>query len=760
VGILSAIGRDTDAGLVTKGATSLVDLIRKQFGDDIDGATQELVRMGGFPESVARRIATGELPMDEASRVARREAQTRPETYYNGGNTGALLEVDPEMSGSARGMSAETGFWGADNGNRASGYAGNPVTENSTVYPFRVMNNSDQMVVDGRGSNWNLMKGSSPVSVKHWNEGEEGYGNIASWTDDYWDTNSIAHMAKDKGDFDSVLFRNIVDSAGSDAQVHIELMEMFPELKKLPYGSKERKEFMDALSPQDTSEAYRRAEAKAESAGDSIVVFDPNDIRSPNAAFDPQYTGPNIMGGAAGTAALAGLLAAPEEAEAGPKSQAAQEAIQGIMGMIDPRFDPRVRERERLAALTPAVSERGTLDDIPRIALSDLEGRQFITTMSDRTRAGGLLTGINDVEFDLPVNLQGGQDFMFENPGAVWASAPGVVGQIMREAYRSKDNPIYLPYRMAPTGGDFSKMTGETMISYASANMTQAQKRELDKAIRGYVTKGKMVKQKDGPSKRVGDGLSIEGWQGVDSPASIEAWRNTPDSVRKELMDMMDKQFRNKGGLGIGEARLAVADPYQVGLRDAGIQNVGLIFRDQPVIKESGHPSYPFAVPGEGLGRLDDQPMSIFDLIPDARLGEAQRRVGDTVDPLNPSASDIRAVSMKPYSGRIDEATLRRLEDRGVNVNSPAAVDAALMAIYAEDAHNIEVENRMRDLGLERDSRYDYGTLLPVKTDIVTGERSLAYPEVVRGLLGALIDLGSTPKTGVYNPNAILDIAL
>jgi hypothetical protein len=493
----------------------------------------------------------------------------------------------------------------------------------------------------------------------------------------------------------------------------------------------------------------------------TVAHFYPErNIRSQFAEFAEGYAGPNIMGGAAGTAALAGLLAAPEEAEAGPKSQAAQEAIQGIMGMIDPRFDPRVRERERLAALTPAVSERGTLDDIPRIALSDLEGRQFITTMSDRTRAGGLLTGINDVEFDLPVNLQGGQDFMFENPGAVWASAPGVVGQIMREAYRSKDNPIYLPYRMAPTGGDFSKMTGEAMISYASANMTQAQKRELNKAIKGYVTKGKMVKQQDGPSKRVGDGLSIEGWQGVDNPASIEAWRNTPDSVRKELMDMMDKQFRNKGGLGIGEARLAVADPYQVGLRDAGIQNVGLIFRDQPVIKESGHPSYPFAVPGEGLGRLDDQPMSIFDLIPDARLGEAQRRVGDTVDPLNPSASDIRAVSMKPYSGRIDEATLRRLEDRGVNVNSPAAVDAALMAMYAEDAHNIEVQNQMKALGLDRDPRYEYGNILPIKQDIVTGESSLAYPEIVRGLLGALIDLGNTPKTGVYNPNAILDIAL
>ena len=666
----------------------------------------ELVR-AGYPEETARRIATGELPMDTASRMERaRQQGFDTENVAFHGTEADIREFIPSERGKMG-----PGIYTSPDPQYASRFA----VPLRNMEMARAISNSealDDSLVEYQGANILplLLRGNRMERFEAMSQNPD-IPMLSLAEPSSTGQNLLAESLKDQG-----VTGLDMRAAGSDG-------------------------IRGSVTEQNT--------------------FDPNDVRSLySAAFDPEYTGPNILGASAATAGALGLLAAPEEAEAGAKSQAAQEAIQGVMGMIDPRFDPRVRERERLAALTPVVSERGTLDDIPRVALSDLEGRQFITTMSDRTRAGGLLTGINDVELDLPVNLQGGQDFMFENPGAVWASAPGVVGQIMREAYRSKDNPIYLPYRMAPTGGDFSKMTGETMISYASANMTQAQKRELDKAIRGYVTKGKMVKQEDGPSKRVGDGLSIDGWQGVDSPASIEAWRNTPDSVRKELMDMMDKQFRNKGGLGMGEARLAVADPYQVGLRDAGIQNVGLVFRDQPVIKESGHPSYPFAVPGEGLGRLDDQPMSIFDLIPNARLGKAQRRVGDTVDPLNPSASDIRAVSMKPYSGRIDEATLRRLEDRGVNVNSPAAVDAALMAIYAEDAHNIEVENRMRDGGLERDSRYDYGTLLPIKTDIVTGESSLAYPEVVRGLLGALIDLGSTPKTGVYNPNAILDIAL
>lgn len=356
------------------------------------------------------------------------------------------------------------------------------------------------------------------------------------------------------------------------------------------------------------------------------------------------------------------------------KAKAAVEFIKGLMGEIDQRYDPRVGSIERLAGLEPNVISRGTLDDIPRVSLSSLEGMPFVTTMSDRTRAGGLLSGINDVELNMPVNLQGGQDFMFENPGMVWASAPGVVNQIIKAAGKTGENPLYLPFRMAPTGGDFATNTGETLISYASSSMSKKEKQALDKAIKEYVTTGSMKKnKKTGESKRVGAGLSIKGWRGVDDPKSIEVWRKTPDPVRKEIMDkVFDKKFRDKGGLALGEARLAVSDPTQVGARDAGVQSVGQIFTGQPAIAQSGHPSYPSGVPGQGLGRLDDQAMTIFDLIPGARLGKAQRLVSKTVDPLNPSPRDIRAVTMKPYSGVITEDILRSLEARGVNLNDLA----------------------------------------------------------------------------------------
>lgn len=41
---------------VGKGATSLVELILKKFGDDTAGAAKELERLGGFPESVSQRM--------------------------------------------------------------------------------------------------------------------------------------------------------------------------------------------------------------------------------------------------------------------------------------------------------------------------------------------------------------------------------------------------------------------------------------------------------------------------------------------------------------------------------------------------------------------------------------------------------------------------------------------------------------------------------------------------------------------------------
>jgi len=225
---------------------------------------------------------------------------------------------------------------------------------------------------------------------------------------------------------------------------------------------------------------------------------------------------------------------------------------------------------------------------------------------------------------------------MFNNPGQVWASAPGPVKQILNAAQEIKSvtgqNPIYVPWRMAPTGGDFAQMTGETMLAYADAAMGKMQKKQLDKSIQKL----------------------IPTWSGVSDPASVQQFRDAPDRVRKSVKAMMDRDFRNKNSLNIGSARLAVSDPAQLAAQEGGIQNVGEIFANTPMVMQSGHPSYPRGVPGKGIGALS-QDHNIFELLPEVVKARG------IPNPADPRATDLRALQMKPYAGVITDELLKRL---------------------------------------------------------------------------------------------------
>ena len=393
--------------------------------------------------------------------------------------------------------------------------------------------------------------------------------------------------------------------------------------------------------------------------GSELVIFNPKDVRSVNAVFEDPKS--------------AELL----KANGGEIRKFSKGGIVDLIlkGAFDPRFDPRVKEQDMLRNLEAEIVERADTQPMPGISLSELEGEDFVTSMTDRTRAGADVRSINRIELIDPIYLPGGQGFMFNNPSAVWSSGEKPSREILEMARELKSksgkDPLYIPWRMAPTGGDFATTTGELMLGYAASNMTKATKKALDKAIRDYRTTGSMKK-----GKRVGAGRKIEGWKGLDDPSSVQVWRNTPDAVRKELMNMMDVEFRNKGGLSIGAARLINADPTQLVGRDAGIQNVGRIFADIDIF-ESDHPSYPFAVPGSGVGvlRKADE-ATVFDLLPEARFGASQKKVKD---PANPTAQEVRALQMKPYGGTITEKILRRMEARGVDINSIAGLSGGAL---------------------------------------------------------------------------------
>lgn len=482
----------------------------------------------------------------------------------------------------------------------------------------------------------------------------------------------------------------------------------------------------------ETLEGMGYAGSKAGERGSlapEAVTFDPRNVRSLFAAFDPEYKGSNILGDRAIPVAGAGLLAAaamaPEEAEAG--------VIKAFGREFDPRFDPRAKEQERLRNATFTIDDRGT-QDMPRLALSSLEGRPFVTTQSDRTQAGGLLTAINDVDLNVPVDLRGGQGFMFENPAA-WASGGNVITSLMkaRDEFPG-ETPLMLPYRMTPTGGDFATMTGETMIGYASANMTSKTKKQLDKQIKELIPE----------------------WKGVDSPESIKQFQNAKTNVRKYIQQqVMDVNFRNEGGLSIGEARLAVTDPKQAQAGDLQIQNIGEIFAGART--PSDHPAYPFNLPGRGLG-YTDQEVNIFELMPEARVGADQRFVAD---PQRPTRSDARALEMKPYTGRITEDILLGLEARGVNVNANPMVTAAAVAAGQE------AEGLLAQLPQKDSEAYNYSDLLPIKRskdpearEGLLGGYSPAYTGVVEDMIEGLLKFSTQAKRGIYNPAAASEFLL
>ena len=686
--------------------------------DSTDELINELYYDRGYPDSVAERIAYGELDMRPGA-IAERRQDFAPnmETFYHGGAPEILKfgnDGDPFGSSST---------FVSDSPMLANTYVTQPGAGTSArqgqIYPLAV-DTRDFMSTFARGQNWEDMRGLNVYdpnqSLYVVKDGTPFY----SKRDRSFDTDELAELAAGEG-APGIIIDDVVDIGPN-----------FRAAKKAYRGNKDL--YQDFLDLERGSKV--------------MAVNDPSRIRSLlGAAFDPEYTGSNILGDRAIPVAGAGLLAAaamaPEEAEAG--------VIKTFGREFDPRFDKRAKEQEKLRDTTFTIEERGT-QDAPRIPLADLEGRPFVTTMSDRTQAGGLLTGINDVALDRPINLQGGQGFMFENPGMTWASAPGVVTQIMNKAVEAGENPIYMPFRMAPTGGDFATMTGETMLSYASSNMSKAQKKELDKAVKGFVTKGSVV---DG--KRVGAGLKIKDWKGVDDPRSVDAFRNAPDTLRKELMNMIDVNFRNKGGLSIGQARLAVTEPGQANALDARIQNIGEIFTDRDIITESGHPSYPAGVPGQGLGRTD-QEVSIFELLPDARYGKQQKPVKDA---QRPTAREIRALTMKPYAGRVTEDILRGLEARGVNVNAnPLATAAAVSA-------GAELEGLLSQLPEKDEEAYSYGDILPIKRALDPEERegilggySPAYTGIVEDLVEGLLTFKTQAEQGLYNPTAATEFLL
>jgi hypothetical protein len=324
----------------------------------------------------------------------------------------------------------------------------------------------------------------------------------------------------------------------------------------------------------------------------------------------------------------------------------------------DSRYSPRKAEE---ALFKPKVNDSGKMASVSRMALQDLEGKPYVTTMSDRTAAGGILEGIGDKDLKYGVPLTGGQDYMRTHPD-MWASGSSVTPQMMKAATemqsRTGENPIFMPWRMAPTGGDFAHKTGQTMLSYAAENMPIKVKKSLNSDI-----------------KKI-----IPDWVGVDDPRSMDQYGSIPDKVRKKLMNHMDKNYRDKGGISITQARLAVSDQSQLNAPVSGFQNVGMFDMDRGSVAGGGNATYPSSVGGDYLGTLDTD-VTAMDLNPE-RLARAMNRKGEFTsgpqgtDLLSTREAPRRAMEVGTWGGVISEDLIRSLADKGFKIDSNGVITA------------------------------------------------------------------------------------
>lgn len=278
-------------------AASLVKIILNARGDDIAGAAEDLVRVGGFPESVAKRIATGELPMDEASRVARRDARYADEglVHVNRGgikgegfDNSRLPTDDPDTPFNAH--------WFTTDPHPATAYRKQNIDDPLTYTPA--------VLEKGRRGDWR--------DVVNYGEsmGDDlGYGT--QFREGLLDTgvSDIVVRGGDKID------QSTIDALPVGGRLKVDPDNKYGDrrnsLVKNDDGSLGFYEGSEHILDYDDLADYQRFNPEIK----DVAVLDNTIIRSPNAAFDPQYKGSNIMGGAAGTAGLAGLLSAGQSEE-------------------------------------------------------------------------------------------------------------------------------------------------------------------------------------------------------------------------------------------------------------------------------------------------------------------------------------------------------------------------------------------------------------------------------------------------------------
>jgi hypothetical protein len=266
---------------------------------------KEIVAMG-YPESVAKRISSGDLPMDEASRAARRDAFG--EKMYRG--LGQAYEE-------GKGTNAST--WATPDPSFASGYAienaERLIDPAANVIPVRVRA-KNPLDLGFRTSFTEVKPDNIANRVgtrihEDFSAGKISREEAIRADDAIWDWYEGLH------DLDKQAFRPVFSYWNKDKG-------FIDAIKKAGYDSIQDAEVSSGSwgSLSDTPDVK------------TLGVLDDANIRSDYAAFDPEYTGSNILGSPSLLGALAGSMSLEEM-----QQQQAEQELDNLMGQYNEFID-------------------------------------------------------------------------------------------------------------------------------------------------------------------------------------------------------------------------------------------------------------------------------------------------------------------------------------------------------------------------------------------------------------------------------------
>ena len=637
----------------------------------------ELIALG-YPREVAARIASNKLDMRPEAVAERREALF-PETFYSGSTSPDILENAPTNM-------APQYLWASESPGLAASYAGRRLNrrpdEAPTIYPLAVNTEGFDRVLGG-GATWNtlrnptVLRGSERITMD----------DITSNTDE------LLGFAYESG-VPGILFQDIVDPGP-----YQQLMRLgVPSASGGKASQREIDEFLQELERNPPL---------------NMAVSDTTRTRAKyGAAFDPEYTGPNILGSAAGTAGALGLLAAPEEAEAGFINRGGRTLLEAFHGSPYQfnRFDmSKIGTGEGAQAYGHGLY----FADDENLAKAY---RDTLKMQNDPRE------GINKIVNDVGLVAQGSQRVKNKKTGAIMTADPNNVlhqkilsGEIGSGDYEILSAPEGLADSVIAAMRDdprLSEFADNKDIVNDVVTVIRGQEEGgtvSDSALSAYRRIDQKLPEPTGALYRTEIDVAPESLLDWDKPLSEQS-----EAVQEVLGPYKSDFSPSTGGaLNLAKDALGKGEPERL-LSEKGIKGIKYL---------------------DGNSRGAGDGTSNYVIFDDSLINIADRYA-------------IAPPMFAPSQDRALAAANKGLLD-------PLTVDEQRIA-----THNMDVNKQMAKLGLLADPMYEYGNIIPAKTNIVTGETSLAFPAIARDIIGGLLDLANTRRSGVYNPAALMDVAL